>query len=41
MTTDNRSHGVFGCGLDGLAPVPHADRAVVDHLCDGALPAPT
>ncbi|MER5358799.1 alpha/beta hydrolase [Streptomyces sp. NPDC002785] len=38
VTADIRSHGVFGRGLDGLAPVPCADRAVDDYLRDGTLP---
>ncbi|MFI6966263.1 alpha/beta hydrolase [Streptomyces sp. NPDC050255] len=39
VTADIRSHGVFGRGLDGLTPVPCADRSVVDYLRDGTLPA--
>lgn len=39
VTADIRAHGVFGRGLDGLTPVPCADRAVVDYLRDGTLPA--
>lgn len=39
VTADIRSHGVFGRGLEGLTPVPCADRAVVDYLRDGTLPA--
>ncbi|MFJ1926946.1 MULTISPECIES: alpha/beta hydrolase [unclassified Streptomyces] len=39
VTADIRSHGVFGLGLDGLTPVPCADRAVVGYLRDGTLPA--
>ncbi|WP_411084589.1 alpha/beta hydrolase [Streptomyces sp. cmx-18-6] len=39
LTADIRAHGVFGRGLDGLTPVPCADRAVVDYLRTGALPA--
>ncbi|MFE9856218.1 alpha/beta hydrolase [Streptomyces sp. NPDC005780] len=39
VTADIRSHGVFGRGLDGLTPVPCADRAVVDYLRNGTLPA--
>ena len=38
VTADIRAHGVFGRGLDGLTPVPCADRAVVDYLRDGTLP---
>ncbi|MFE7426549.1 alpha/beta hydrolase [Streptomyces sp. NPDC057545] len=39
VTADVRAHGVFGRGLDGLTPVPCADRAVVGYLRDGVLPA--
>ncbi|MFE7261824.1 alpha/beta hydrolase [Streptomyces sp. NPDC057592] len=39
VTADIRSHGVYGRGLDGLTPVPCADRAVNDYLRDGTLPA--
>lgn len=39
VTADIRAHGVFGRGLDGLTPVPCADRAVVDYLRTGTLPA--
>lgn len=39
VTADIRSHGVFGRGLDGLTPVPCADRAVVRYLSGGTLPA--
>lgn len=39
VTADIRAHGVFGRGLDGLTPVPCADRAVVDYLSTGTLPA--
>ncbi|MYY02921.1 MULTISPECIES: alpha/beta hydrolase [unclassified Streptomyces] len=39
VTADMRAHGVFGRGLDGLTPVPCADRAVVGYLRDGTLPA--
>lgn len=39
VTADIRAHGVFGRGLDGLTPVPCADRAVVRYLRDGTLPA--
>ncbi|MFE4331719.1 alpha/beta hydrolase [Streptomyces sp. NPDC056831] len=38
VTADIRSHGVYGRGLDGLAPVPCADRAVNDYLREGTLP---
>ncbi|MFE5089217.1 alpha/beta hydrolase [Streptomyces sp. NPDC056638] len=38
VTADIRSHGVYGRGLDGLTPVPCADRAVNDYLRDGTLP---
>ncbi|MFF9348422.1 alpha/beta hydrolase [Streptomyces sp. NPDC014734] len=39
VTADIRAHGVFGRGLDGLTPVPCADRTVVGYLRDGTLPA--
>ncbi|WP_031088208.1 alpha/beta hydrolase [Streptomyces sp. NRRL WC-3549] len=39
VTADIRAHGVFGRGLDGMTPVPCADRAVVAYLRDGTLPA--
>ncbi|MGY3682744.1 hypothetical protein ACVWXU_006367 [Streptomyces sp. TE33382] len=39
VTADIRSHGVYGRGVDGLRPVPCADRAVNDYLRDGTLPA--
>lgn len=39
VTGDIRAHGVFGRGLDGLTPVTCADRAVVDYLSTGTLPA--
>ncbi|MFJ1543769.1 alpha/beta hydrolase [Streptomyces sp. NPDC088246] len=38
VTADIRSHGVYGRGLDGLTPVPCADRAVNDYLREGTLP---
>lgn len=39
ITADIRSHGVYGRGLEGLRPVPCADRAVNDYLRTGVLPA--
>ncbi|MGB8943204.1 MAG: alpha/beta hydrolase [Streptomyces sp.] len=39
ITADIRSHGVYGRGLEGLRPVPCADRAVNDYLRTGDLPA--
>ncbi|MGW7268885.1 alpha/beta hydrolase [Streptomyces sp. NPDC054864] len=39
ITADIRSHGVYGRGLEGLRPVPCADRAVNNYLRTGALPA--
>jgi pimeloyl-ACP methyl ester carboxylesterase len=39
VSADIRSHGVYGRGVDGLTPVPCADRAVNDYLRTGALPA--
>ncbi|MEE1739316.1 alpha/beta hydrolase [Streptomyces sp. BE147] len=39
VSADIRSHGVYGRGVDGLRPVPCADRAVNDYLRDGTLPA--
>ncbi|WP_067460112.1 alpha/beta hydrolase [Actinomadura macra] len=39
ISADIRSHGVFGRGVDGLTPVPCADRAVNAYLRTGALPA--
>ncbi|MGW6274261.1 alpha/beta hydrolase [Streptomyces sp. NPDC055060] len=39
ITADIRSHGVYGRALEGLRPVPCADRAVNDYLRTGTLPA--
>lgn len=39
ITADIRSHGVYGRGLEGLRPVPCADRAVNNYLRTGVLPA--
>ncbi|MEU6996339.1 alpha/beta hydrolase [Streptomyces sp. NPDC046465] len=39
VTADIRSHGVYGRGIEGLTPVPCADRTVNTYLRDGKLPA--
>lgn len=39
VTADIRSHGVYGRGVDGLTPVPCADRTVNAYLAGGPLPA--
>lgn len=38
VSTDIRAHGVYGRAVDGLTPVPCADRAVGAYLGGGALP---
>ncbi|MFF2846492.1 alpha/beta hydrolase [Streptomyces sp. NPDC058001] len=39
VTTEIRSHGVYGRTVDGLRPVPCVDRTVNAYLRDGNLPA--
>ncbi|MEI5099597.1 alpha/beta hydrolase [Streptomyces sp. PmtG] len=39
VTADLRGHGVYGRAVDGLTPVPCADRVVNAYLAGGDLPA--